>query len=651
MGITWNAAALILAVLPGAFAWWSGTRLLRFADDPALGERTLTRATHVTQAATVAIVLLLFLPGSVANWFIPLVILGVAFGGFPARRRLLDETWSFGRYLVFMARFWVGWLGFWMLLAASPYIVFSGGRWSAVAAVVVALLLIAWYVRQHAVFLMMLGARRVDPPPHFRSIQQRSKVGEAALWRVPVPGGRLATAFAVPGGRTPAVVFTDTVLESLTEAEQAAVFAHELAHLEHLAARGARRWLERGVIGGLIVIGAFAPLVPGAALWMVLAWAIVILLVFGSAMARNRALEEASDRRAVELCGDAAALERALIKLTVLAGLPRRWSLDLESSSTHPSLARRIQALRALSAAGPSAGGQGVPQSHEASRREESAQHDAPVIVNRKGHPLVFGPHHLEWVDGDKARRMAYERLAELRIHAGLTRRASLQVTDVRGNSWRIPLEPGDVAEVQAALDRIDTRLTQPKTISRTAQLFGRILGLVLLTLAWFAPLFTREVAFSVSALAAAVTLLVAPALASLAAVIVVAGVLAVVSLLREAGDVGAVIAGVMAFVAAGAALLAVRMRRAPQPAGARTVTVLFLLLPAIGFWGPMTTYALAEAEGLVVLSNLSRHALDLWLLPTALSASLLVSTRGRLRWLALVPLLLVAMLALLIYA
>lgn len=638
MADTWNAAAIILAVLPGAFARWSGSRLLRFLDDPALGERVLTRAGQVTKAATAAIVLLLFLPGPIANWLAPIVILGVAVGGFPARRRLLDETWSFGQYFLFMLRFWIGWGGFWMLLTAAPYFVFLAGNRSAdvsrAVASGIAVLLSLWYLRQHALFLRLLGARRGELPEHLRPILQRSKVIGTRFYRVPVPGGRLATAFAVPAGRRPAVAFTDTVLEALTPDEQGAVFAHELAHLEHLAARKGR-WMEWVIIGGLVALGAFGPLIPGAAPWMVLVWVFGVLLFFSSVMTQNRALEEASDRRAVELCGDAATLERALIKLTMLARLPRRWSLDFEAASTHPSLSRRIQALRALA--------------QPAAAVRPAAE--GPSAAIRGPQPLVFGPHHLEWVEGATAHRVAYDGLTDLRIHAGVRGRASLRAIDMYGKSWSIPLDAGVVQEVQTALDGVDTRLARPKPASRWRPLAARILALILLTLAWFGPLLTREVAISVASLAVAVTVLVVPGLASLVAMTVVAGGLTMLNLLQGLEGVAAVITGITALVAAGAGVIALRERRTHQPAGARALTVVFLVLPAAGFWGPMVTYAVADQAGLVVLSGLLQYSPDLWLLPAALAAAVLVSVRGRLRWLALLPVLLAAAAAFLAFA
>src|SRR6185436_2220743 len=72
--------------------------------------------------------------------------------------------------------------------------------------------------------------------------------------------------------------------------------------------------------------------------------AMVLLLVRGQAGRQSH--ETASDLRALELTNDPDALIRALTKIHVLARMPRRWAHEFERAATHPSLARRIQAIR-----------------------------------------------------------------------------------------------------------------------------------------------------------------------------------------------------------------------------------------------------------------------------------------------------------------
>ena len=100
-------------------------------------------------------------------------------------------------------------------------------------------------------------------------------------------------------------------------------------------------------------------------------------------LARQQAHEAESDRRAVELCGDGLALARALTKLHALARLPRRWPLEMERTASHPSLARRIQAIEAAA---------GIPSPPLAS----------PVVAAGRvpGRFVVLGAERIEWLEG-----------------------------------------------------------------------------------------------------------------------------------------------------------------------------------------------------------------------------------------------------------
>src|SRR5205085_2431407 len=161
------------------------------------------------------------------------------------------------------------------------------------------------------------------------------------------PGGRFVSAFAFPSTRAPSVLFTDPALELFSAREQAAVFAHELSHLEH----GDRR---RCYIASAISYGLVAGATLGAALafeWLppglfISFWSIALIVAFAWRLARQKAHETESDLRALALCNDAEALISGLTKLTMAGRLPRRRSSELEHGASHPSLARRLHALR-----------------------------------------------------------------------------------------------------------------------------------------------------------------------------------------------------------------------------------------------------------------------------------------------------------------
>lgn len=630
--------AVVLAAIPGVFAWWSGARILRFMDDPALGERVLTRAGQVNQVAIVAMVVLLLLQSPISNWLIPVVFFGVALGGFQARRRLLEERWSFGQYLVFTVRLGIALLGFWMLVIASPHIVLSAGKADRIVALLLAGLLVTWYARQYAIFPRVLGAVQMELPDHLRMILAQSRVRGSRFWRIPVVGGRLATAWALPSSRHPGVAFTDPVFESLTDAEQGAVYAHELAHIEQIGEASVYKRLQAwGIIGAFVATGTLGPLVPGVEPWMVVLWVMGVLLFFSRAMSQRRKFEIASDRRAVELCGDAAALERALVKLTILARLPRRWGLDFEAASTHPSLARRIQAIRAMGA---------TTGSSDISTPVETV---VTSVLSRAGTPVVFGPDHIEWSEGGKTRRFAYGELADLRIQAGLIGRPSMQVTELSGRLWKISLDSRVVPEIQAALDRVDTRLGKLTASPRVLPWLTRGLASGLLVLVWLMPSVSRSVAFSVSSVAAGAAGLLSPGLTALVALTVASGGLAIVSIMTGIQGAAVLVTGMLALDAIGAAVLAVRYRRVWQSRRSRLMPTLLLTFALVEFWGVFIYSAFSNEEHLLLIPKLVRSIPDLWLLPITLASAIVVSTEGRLRWLAGAPILLIALVVILV--
>src|SRR5205814_29785 len=69
-------------------------------------------------------------------------------------------------------------------------------------------------------------------------------------------------------------------------------------------------------------------------------------------LARHAAapVRDAGGGRARALCEDAGALVSGLTKLTMAGRMPRRWSAELEHGSSHPSLARRLHAIRRVAA-------------------------------------------------------------------------------------------------------------------------------------------------------------------------------------------------------------------------------------------------------------------------------------------------------------
>jgi hypothetical protein len=191
---------------------------------------------------------------------------------------------------------------------------------------------------------------------------------------------------------------------------------------------------------------------------MILAFWPVIVLATLVLRGRTRKQEETeSDLRAAALCGDAEVVARALVKVHVHGLIPRRWAIDFERRASHPSLARRIQALRGDGAA-------------------NVATPDAPVVLPtaREGTVVVFDDARAYWFDGVAAdsprsldglretassmRSVAWSELVELRVTADGPER-TLRAVHRNGDKWQVPLDSAHIADAQRALDRIDLRL------------------------------------------------------------------------------------------------------------------------------------------------------------------------------------------------
>src|SRR5262249_27580579 len=124
----------------------------------------------------------------------------------------------------------------------------------------------------------------------------------------------------------------------------------EVAHFDHFTPRRIRR--TQLINRVLIVVGVTLPLLVAfanlrATVWLSWLWPILVLVAVGRRAAKSQQHETESDIRAAALCGDPEAMVRGLVKLHLHARIPRRYAADIERAATHPSLVRRIQAIRA----------------------------------------------------------------------------------------------------------------------------------------------------------------------------------------------------------------------------------------------------------------------------------------------------------------
>ncbi|HEV8310699.1 MAG TPA: M48 family metalloprotease, partial [Methylomirabilota bacterium] len=456
-----TAAVLLLSVVPGVLAWWWGRRLAALADDAALPERLAAYRSRLGRVTITLLVLATVVAHEHVVWGAPLALATVLAGGFPARKALLREEWGLFAYLSHVVRLALATAGFWMLLAAAPALVHAAGtfRWPVV--VLLAALLLAWNAAYPRVFLALVHARPLDRPDlHtcLTAVIERARTAAPRLYRAGTSGGRWANAFAFPTTGTPSVLFTNTLLDLFAPDELAAVFAHEVAHLEHYDRRRLFRWTVVNWVAialGLLVVPLLMVRFEGWAGVLGWTWALLVVLFLVLKLASHKAHEAESDRRAVVLCGDPEALARALVKLHVLARLPRRLEIDLERAASHPSLAHRIQAIRAGVSAPP-----GLPVVLSSSTLGALVILDADRVHRLEGVPpdAPADPATLR----DRAavvQSIAYPELVDLRVRAPLAGEVLLVATDRAGRSWSVPLRPESVAAAQAALDAVDARL------------------------------------------------------------------------------------------------------------------------------------------------------------------------------------------------
>ena len=490
----WLVLTIALAAIPAIVSWWGSRALLSKGEDPALPELLDSRRRTTTAAFAIALALMIVLTGAQSAWGIPLLAVLLIGVGYPVRRRILGETWGFWPYLYHTARSIVGGFGFWIALAYAPTMVealldtFGTGQWW--LALLVAAALLAWEHWYPSIWLWAHDAKPLTHPnlvARFDEIVRRAGTVVPDVYSVGPKGSRFVNAVALPSLRRTRVAMGDALLELLDEDETAAIFAHEMAHFDHLNPRWLRR--TRLVTRSLILLGVAAPILtaffaPSASAWVGWLWPIAMLIVLVQRASKSQQHETESDLRAAALCGDPEAVVRALAKLHLHARVPRRWAVDVERVASHPSLVRRIQAIRRGGAAAVEQLGQ------------------ATVLRSpRAGSWVVLDDTRAHWLDGvtpetapdlatlrDAAsnyRAVSYNDLAELRVTAVGDDRTIVARTR-GGDTWAVPIAVDDVGRVQRTLDIVDVRLGRATPATQTP-MTSRFLGVLTLLVAMLA--------------------------------------------------------------------------------------------------------------------------------------------------------------------
>ena len=467
--------AALVALAPGFFYWWEARALIRAIDDPVLPERLLNLQRRSSAMFALAIAVLFFLssiagPGSAGLWnlvwALPLLVIMRHAAAYRLRHVLYDETWSLLTYLSFTLRTIIALPGFWMALAALPFVARLAGSLDWVAGATVGAVLLIWNARYPRILRSLYGAAPIQDDAlmaRFKGMADVCGLGSTQFEVLDLRGGAVLNAVALPSVRQPAVVFTDTMLRRLDHDEVVAICAHELAHLEYYNPRRLRRLgiNTAALIAFGVVVAPFARLAGWSSLLVLAIW-VMSWLAFVIVMARNRQKNETdSDRRAIALSGDPEALVRALTKAYAFNRFPRRLDGEFERHATHPSLARRIRDIRA------------------AANQAPAAFTDLLSVTCVDGSVLMLDAERVSWTDPDgTTHAVPYEQVVELRFDVANRRGPQLVVVQKSGRKWQFVVSSADVARVQAALDLLDGQLAEPVPPDRWAGL-ARMLAAV----------------------------------------------------------------------------------------------------------------------------------------------------------------------------
>jgi len=332
--------ALLAAPLPGLIIYLLGQRMLRKADDPSFTEKFWRLRMRISRIVVWSMLALAALAWRWTPVTLPLFALCVWLGSFPLRKTVFAEEWTLGEYLRSRVRLTLGVMLFWIALLFEPAIVGTVGMnnfgW------VIAVMLI-WAYEYRALMAWGLEAGPIEDGAllaRLNAIVAKSNARPPEILEIGTPKAHFPNAFASPHPRTPRVLLSRTLLRHLDADETAAIFAHEVAHLEHFA--GKRGRLAAWSMLLLVILGAF--MASCGAVFGQIVWSVSILIGFTIRQRRQQKHEGACDVRAAELCGDPEALIRALTRLHALGRVPQQW--DREAGHSHPSLVRRIQAIR-----------------------------------------------------------------------------------------------------------------------------------------------------------------------------------------------------------------------------------------------------------------------------------------------------------------
>lgn len=484
---------------------WLGRGLDRVADAGALAERRARNVVRNSGVAAACATVICSATNGDWLWALPLLFLTRMSAGYVVRKRLYQDTWSLAAYLSFFTRLIVAAFGFWILLAMTPWLVSLTGTWDWVAASALAGALVIINHTYAKTFRAILRARPVDNPAivsRFQAMLATSALPHVALEQVDLRGGTFVNAVALPSTRWPGVLTTSALLDHLDVDETAAILGHELAHLEHYTPRRIRALnnVNYALIGAAALLSPVARTLLPHAQWALLClWQLVLFVVMTLRAKDRQAHETASDLRAVALAGSADALARALIKIHAVGRIARRWDVEWERQSTHPSLARRIQAI------------------HAAAGTQPARLGEAATFAGADGSSVTFHGDHLVWNERDaSSHTIPYGRLTMVRVDASSATTPRLVALDESDRRWQLVLSPDDLARAQATLDIVDGHLGAPVPPPKVSLLLPRLVAITAVTASLLLHPWPTAVIAAVAAIVPAMPIVAAAGAASI---------------------------------------------------------------------------------------------------------------------------------------
>jgi Zn-dependent protease with chaperone function len=608
--------AAIVALAPAAIGWWRGRALVRLIDDPALPERLVASRRQATVIAISAMAALIYAWPGELWWTLPLLVLGRLVASYPARRALFGETWSLARYVSFYIRLIVGVYGFWLVILFTPFLVIESGDRAWLTEIVLGFLIVLGNFRWTSIFRRLMRSRPVDHPAlvaRFAGLVEATGLQMPRFERVDLHGGVFANAVALPSLRGSAVLVSETLLDRLETDEVLGIAAHELAHLEQFNRKRLRQLAVTAWICSAIALAlplVVRRLAPGAPSVLVLLWTIPVVATL-AARARHRQQHETdSDLRAVALTGNPEALVRALTKLHLIARVPRRWDTEIERQATHPSLARRIQAIRAAA---------GTP----AAMLGETAPFAAAIGAAS----VTFRDEGLVWTESAaSAHTIGYGDLEELRVRPAASGAAELIAVDRGGRHWEMPLASADLARAQSVLDVVDTRLAKPVVRARVSPMVARLLTLV----AAVAAMCVSQIGVVLVMVLAAIRTDRVMALAASTAAIVASGVLAR-DFGQQAGSLAVLMAIALVTCAAGLGVTVFVNRQEPIRSSSYSFVNVLGVMAALA-WVPIAS----SGASVITVHQAARAWPAAAILPIAFAVANLRRPRRGARWLSL---------------